>query len=594
MKKVFRIAIMTSMLAMSSTTAYAGGIAVDKTAASQEISPAVLLNGGTAKFDQNPFISNGVTLVPGKQLLEHLGFTVIWDEQLQLLSGYKSGLELNFKVGQSIATVNHMAKTMPLPARMVQNEVFIPLRFVAEIDERTVSWDSRNHTVLIELKQQLSPIRIVLRVNQEELDEANQAQLRKLSEQLEKDHKVPLEWEQVPAEYYQEKLNVMIAAGVPLDLAYMYNPTVYPTELMASIAWELEEEIAQYSMLNTLPQQSIQQVKGLHGSLLGIPKLASSVDGQFPVLNQNWMNRLGFAEPKTMDELYTVMDYFAHYDPDGNGKEDTYGLTGYIGATDLGSLAWVEHVFNENVSRYEQQNGKIVDLAVQKGTRDALLWLQKAYAEGVIDPEIAVNTREKAQQSFTDERSGITAMTLAAAAQAEQQNMQAGETTPLTALKSSANAVEITGTRQAYDGMYFINKFASKERMNTVLGILNELHSIANDAKAENEMRALAAGIVGSAQVELGNDVAKQTKERYKQVEAARAGIKSKELLDASLYAKLKYDLLAAKTELDQEMTEMKVKVIMGTLSIEDWDAYVAKLVKDERYIAVMSALGGE
>lgn len=594
MKKAIRIAIVTSMLAMSSTTAYAGGIAVDKTAAAQQTSPAVLLNGGTAKFDQDPFISNGVTLVPGRQLLEHLGFTVAWDEQLQLLSGYKSGLELHFKVGQSIATVNHMAKTMPLPVRMVQNEVFIPLRFVAEIDERIVSWDSRNRTVLIELKEQIASIRIVLRVNREELNEANQAQLRKLSEQLGQDYKVQLEWTQVPAEYYQEKMNLMIASGEPIDLAYIYNPTVYQSDLMASIASELEGEMPQYSMLSSLPPQSIQQVKALYNSLLGIPKLASSVDGQFPVLNQNWMNRLGFDEPKTMDELYSVMDHFAHYDPDGNGKEDTYGLTGYIGATDLGSLAWVEHVFNENVSRYEQQNGKIVDLAVQKGTRDALLWLQKAYAEGVIDPEFAINTSEIAQQAFTEERSGITAMTLAAAAQAEQHNMQEGEITPLTALKSSANAVEITGTHPAYDGMYFINKYASKEKMQASLNILNELHVIANDAEANAEARALATDIVGSVQVELGDDVTAQTKERFKQVEAARGEIKSKELLDVSLQAKLRYDLLAAKTELDQEMVETKVKVITGALSIKDWDAYVAKLVKDERYIAIMSAFGGK
>lgn len=43
--------------------------------------------------------------------------------------------------------------------------------------------------------------------------------------------------------------------------------------------------------------------------------------------------------------------------------------------------------------------------------------------------------------------------------------------------------------------------------------------------------------------------------------------------------------------ELDREILQMKIKVIMGAASLEDWDRFVEQLQQDERYLSVMREL---
>ena len=43
-------------------------------------------------------------------------------------------------------------------------------------------------------------------------------------------------------------------------------------------------------------------------------------------IRKDWLENLGLEEPKTIDEFYNVLKAFTKDDPDGNGKDDTYGL----------------------------------------------------------------------------------------------------------------------------------------------------------------------------------------------------------------------------------------------------------------------------
>jgi putative aldouronate transport system substrate-binding protein len=48
------------------------------------------------------------------------------------------------------------------------------------------------------------------------------------------------------------------------------------------------------------------------------------------VIRKDWLDKLGLKMPTTMDELFTVAKAFTEKDPDGNGKNDTYGLGGFF------------------------------------------------------------------------------------------------------------------------------------------------------------------------------------------------------------------------------------------------------------------------
>lgn len=58
------------------------------------------------------------------------------------------------------------------------------------------------------------------------------------------------------------------------------------------------------------------------GERYGIPIFDYAYNGDSVMfIREDWLKKLGLEEPKTMDELVTVMDAFTNQDPDGNGKK---------------------------------------------------------------------------------------------------------------------------------------------------------------------------------------------------------------------------------------------------------------------------------
>ena len=66
------------------------------------------------------------------------------------------------------------------------------------------------------------------------------------------------------------------------------------------------------------------------GKNWGIPKVwPSGNSGFIPGYNEAWLKKIGYNEPpKTLAELEDVLTKFVNNDPDGNGKKDTYGMSG--------------------------------------------------------------------------------------------------------------------------------------------------------------------------------------------------------------------------------------------------------------------------
>lgn len=55
------------------------------------------------------------------------------------------------------------------------------------------------------------------------------------------------------------------------------------------------------------------------------------------VIRKDWLDKLGLSAPTNLDELMTVAKAFTEQDPDGNGKNDTYGIGGFINGDGLGN-----------------------------------------------------------------------------------------------------------------------------------------------------------------------------------------------------------------------------------------------------------------
>lgn len=151
------------------------------------------------------------------------------------------------------------------------------------------------------------------------------------------------------------------------------------------------------------------------GKMMAIPILNTSPGEEVPVLwlRTDWMQKLGLEDPQNWDDLYKIIDAFVHQDPDGNGVDDTIGLTF---SKDLwNSNFQMDGLFNVFGS-YPKRNfwvddpneeGKVIFGAFADETKAALEVVSKMYADGLIDPEFAVNDNSAAVQQVASGKCGV-------------------------------------------------------------------------------------------------------------------------------------------------------------------------------------------
>jgi g-D-glutamyl-meso-diaminopimelate peptidase len=135
MKKSFFLFFMTFVVYFS-----ANGFA-------QEIK--VNLNGHPLNFDPSPIVQDGRTLVPFRSLFEKLGAEVIWDESKRTAIGYTDGIMIELTIDSNIAKVNGIQIALDVPARIIHDRVFVPLRFVSTNLNLRVGWAKDTKTVIL-------------------------------------------------------------------------------------------------------------------------------------------------------------------------------------------------------------------------------------------------------------------------------------------------------------------------------------------------------------------------------------------------------------------------------------------------------------
>jgi multiple sugar transport system substrate-binding protein len=72
-----------------------------------------------------------------------------------------------------------------------------------------------------------------------------------------------------------------------------------------------------------IPQSTWDENLGTDGEIYGVPFSRQAV---VTFVRKDWRENLGYDIPKTWDELHDLAVAFAEEDPDGNGKNDTYGM----------------------------------------------------------------------------------------------------------------------------------------------------------------------------------------------------------------------------------------------------------------------------
>lgn len=203
---------------------------------------------------------------------------------------------------------------------------------------------------------------------------------------------VHIEWEVIPSQNAEEKLNLVLSSGDLPDV--IMNSPVTLSQLM------IYGSQGMFLPLNDLIQDYGTDVKSF---LDGRPDILESItapDGNIysmPYINecyhctlaqklwiyQPWLDELGLEMPETTEEFYQVLKAFKEQDPNGNGKQDEIPIAGN---KDLWPFpSYLMDPFIYNVMYVE--NGKIQVPYTKPEWKEGLKYIHQLYDEGLMAKE---------------------------------------------------------------------------------------------------------------------------------------------------------------------------------------------------------------
>jgi len=201
---------------------------------------------------------------------------------------------------------------------------------------------------------------------------------------------------------YKNQLNVRMASGN------------FP-DLFAVDRQQLVEFSKQGLLLDLTPYvDQLQQVESFIGEdslkkgMVDGKLFAISKSPQIPYhtffIRKDWLDQLQLQVPTTIEELKAVSEAFTNNDPDGNGKKDTYGLTG----GKFGAFSPVFGAFGVgDPGHFYVKDGKVVNALYDPAMRDALAFIKSLIDGGSVDPELLANAGLQHQEKAIKGQAGI-------------------------------------------------------------------------------------------------------------------------------------------------------------------------------------------
>jgi ABC-type sugar transport system, periplasmic component len=148
-----------------------------------------------------------------------------------------------------------------------------------------------------------------------------------IKNELEKLTNTKLTYQFFPADTYEEKLNTSFATGALPQVTYLKNQATFllmKEAIRDGQFWEIGPYLDQFPNLSKLKPEILNNTKvdgKLYSLYIGRPLARQGI-----IYRKDWADELGIQPPKTVDELYAMMERFTNEDPDKNGQPDTIGL----------------------------------------------------------------------------------------------------------------------------------------------------------------------------------------------------------------------------------------------------------------------------
>jgi putative aldouronate transport system substrate-binding protein len=225
---------------------------------------------------------------------------------------------------------------------------------------------------------------------------------------LNKKFNVDLKFQWVSQDNYKEKLNVLAASGDFPD-SFLLAKDDFLKWRDKGVFLDIKPLLGKYPNLSkNLGGDEQLQFMSPKGKYYSFPYYQIETQTSLGI-RKDWLDKLGLQMPKTIDEFYNVAKAFTKQDPDGNGKEDTVGFSTSLAATktDFKHIDPIKAGFGL-VNDWGVKDGKLISWHTQnKELKDFATFMNKAYSEGVLDRDFAINKVKDPQDKYEVGKVGI-------------------------------------------------------------------------------------------------------------------------------------------------------------------------------------------
>ena len=188
----------------------------------------------------------------------------------------------------------------------------------------------------------------------------------------------------------------------------MISSDYYGVYASQQVFWDMSKAWEQ-SELKTSGRLDEEMIEAFYidDALYGFP--TSSGNGCVTYIRKDWLDKLGLKVPENYEEYVEVLRAFTNEDPDGNGKEDTYGVTavGLLTSSEPYIQYLPEFWQDAYPGIYKNEEGIYVDGFTEESMIRALERLKEAYKEGLIDQEVLTNIASSCREKFYSEKAGV-------------------------------------------------------------------------------------------------------------------------------------------------------------------------------------------
>ena len=207
------------------------------------------------------------------------------------------------------------------------------------------------------------------------------------------------------------KINAAGAANSLPDL-FMVNRPIWATLVKNGLVAEVGDMLAMMPNRTAIQYDKDSQAHTtINGKLYGLASPGSIAKNEGLLIRKDWLDKLGLKVPTTTDELFNVMKAFTEKDPDGNGKNDTWGFGAFLEVNTLeGGLGRrLEPIMGAfGVAGTWNMSKDNPGLNVLKPEYyDAMVYLKKMVDAKVIDPKWLAYKKDDFRASWKQGKFGI-------------------------------------------------------------------------------------------------------------------------------------------------------------------------------------------